>query len=163
MDALFNASRIASAVDAERLFLRIDPEGGRWPEPEAGWRVRVAFDREPTLALEVAKARPAIYLDLESEADRAKLFEPFHTTKGSKQGTGLGLAISHGIVERHRGHIAVTSAPGAGTAAASTIGGITPADAAVVALEGFDASGKGGNIRRIVSGESVGTRVAGRS
>lgn len=29
-----------------------------------------------TLALEVAKARPAIYLDLESEADRAKLAEP---------------------------------------------------------------------------------------
>lgn len=29
-----------------------------------------------TLALEVAEARPAIYLDLESEADRAKLSEP---------------------------------------------------------------------------------------
>jgi predicted AAA+ superfamily ATPase len=29
-----------------------------------------------TLALEVARARPAVYLDLESEADRAKLAEP---------------------------------------------------------------------------------------
>lgn len=29
-----------------------------------------------TLALEVARARPAVYLDLESEADRAKLSEP---------------------------------------------------------------------------------------
>lgn len=29
-----------------------------------------------TLALEVAKARPAVYLDLESQADRAKLAEP---------------------------------------------------------------------------------------
>ena len=29
-----------------------------------------------TLALEVAKARPSIYLDLESEADRAKLADP---------------------------------------------------------------------------------------
>lgn len=29
-----------------------------------------------TLALEVAKARPAVYLDLESDADRAKLSEP---------------------------------------------------------------------------------------
>lgn len=29
-----------------------------------------------TLALEVAKSRPAVYLDLESEADRAKLAEP---------------------------------------------------------------------------------------
>src|SRR5687768_1196924 len=29
-----------------------------------------------TLALAVAEARPAVYLDLESEADRAKLAEP---------------------------------------------------------------------------------------
>jgi hypothetical protein len=29
-----------------------------------------------TLALEVAQSRPSIYLDLESEADRAKLSEP---------------------------------------------------------------------------------------
>jgi predicted AAA+ superfamily ATPase len=29
-----------------------------------------------TLALEVAKGRPAVYLDVESEADRAKLSEP---------------------------------------------------------------------------------------
>ncbi|HEX8726162.1 MAG TPA: AAA family ATPase, partial [Gemmatimonadaceae bacterium] len=29
-----------------------------------------------TLALEIARTRPAVYLDLESEADRAKLAEP---------------------------------------------------------------------------------------
>jgi predicted AAA+ superfamily ATPase len=31
---------------------------------------------KPTLALAVAGSRPAVYLDLESEADRAKLADP---------------------------------------------------------------------------------------
>jgi signal transduction histidine kinase len=42
------------------------------------------------------------------------IFEPFFTTKEVGKGTGLGLAISYGIVERHRGSIAVRSEPGRG-------------------------------------------------
>jgi len=42
-----------------------------------------------------------------------KLFEPFVTTK--KSGTGLGLSIAYGIIERHKGKIAVDSTPGKGT------------------------------------------------
>jgi signal transduction histidine kinase len=44
---------------------------------------------------------------------RAKLFEPFLTTK--TKGTGLGLAIVKKTVEAHRGRIEVASQPGHGT------------------------------------------------
>jgi len=47
------------------------------------------------------------------EEIRSRLFEPFFTTKTS--GTGLGLAIAYGIMERHKGTIAVSSALGKGT------------------------------------------------
>ena len=46
---------------------------------------------------------------------RARIFEPFFSTKGLEHGTGLGLAVVYGIVEQHGGFIRVDSAPGEGT------------------------------------------------
>ena len=43
-----------------------------------------------------------------SAAVRARLFEPFYTTK-DLNGTGLGLWISSGIVTRHQGRLSVRS------------------------------------------------------
>jgi CheY-like chemotaxis protein len=48
-----------------------------------------------------------------TEAARARIFEPFYTTKVS--GRGLGLAAVLGIVHGHEGAIKVLSEPGRGT------------------------------------------------
>jgi signal transduction histidine kinase len=49
------------------------------------------------------------------DATRARLFEPFMTTKGPFGGHGLGLAVVHGIVASVGGAIHVESSPGRGS------------------------------------------------
>jgi signal transduction histidine kinase len=46
---------------------------------------------------------------------KAKIFDPFYTTKEVGEGTGLGLSISHGIIEKHSGSIKVQSEEGKGS------------------------------------------------
>jgi PAS domain S-box-containing protein len=46
---------------------------------------------------------------------RARIFEPFFSTKDSHRCTGLGLAVAYGLIESHGGHIQVDSRLGEGS------------------------------------------------
>jgi signal transduction histidine kinase len=48
-----------------------------------------------------------------SDEDKARIFEPFHTTR--EKGTGLGLGITVGIIEGFGGRLELTSTVGVGT------------------------------------------------
>lgn len=48
------------------------------------------------------------------EAALARVFDPFYTTKSVGVGTGLGLYVVYGIIQKHKGTIAVESREGQG-------------------------------------------------
>lgn len=74
---------------------------------QAGGPVEVEITPGKRLAIRVRDHGPGV-----PEADRERIFEPFHTTKS--QGTGLGLAVVLRIVRLHGGTVKVLDHPDGG-------------------------------------------------
>jgi PAS domain S-box-containing protein len=79
-------------------------------------------DYRPTLTVSTRDLGEAVEIKVRDNGTgiqpevRAKLFQPFFTTKPTGEGTGLGLSISYDIVtQQHGGTIEVESAPGSFT------------------------------------------------
>jgi two-component system NtrC family sensor kinase len=86
--------------------------------------VKNAFDAMPrggTLTISTRAAKSDVVIEVEDtgsgipESIRARIFEPFFSTKPIHQGSGLGLVIAKEAVERSGGLLEFSSQPGVGT------------------------------------------------
>jgi signal transduction histidine kinase len=69
-----------------------------------------AEDKNKYLVIEVGDTGCGIPADKVN-----RIFDPFFTTKSEKKGTGLGLSMVSSIIEKHNGHIDVSSEVDKGT------------------------------------------------
>jgi signal transduction histidine kinase len=77
----------------------------------SGGKLRVTSgQKDASVVITVSDTGPGI-----PEHIQPTIFEPFFTTKPEGKGTGLGLSTVLMVVERHKGAIDFTSAPGVGT------------------------------------------------
>jgi len=80
-----------------------------------------AIEDKGIITISTSKANGFIQINIKDSGSgmpeniKAKIFDPFYTTKEVGEGTGLGLSISHGIIEKHGGSIEVKSVVGKGS------------------------------------------------
>ena len=104
---------LASEVQLGQVFLNLLINAAQSIPPGAVLknevRVRTGQDDRGRVVVEISDTGCGI-----PEANRARLFTPFFTTKPVGVGTGLGLSIVQGIIHGHGGEISVESTVGKG-------------------------------------------------
>ena len=130
--AVTNVTRVLQPALGERIELitRLDPVAGRVAinQGQLGQVVmnlvvnaRDAMPEGGRLVVETAAAGAEVVLSVSDtgvgmdEETRARLFEPYFTTKEPGKGMGLGLATVYDVVMQSGGRIEVASAPGRGS------------------------------------------------
>lgn len=132
---LGDAIAVAVEVEAEHGWIRVDPTqleqvvinlavNARDAMPTGGTMTIAVHDLrsiDPNRPDPDLSAGPFVRISVSDtgtgmdEATRAKIFDPFYTTKGPGKGTGLGLSTVFGIVTQSGGQIGVETAPGEGS------------------------------------------------
>ncbi len=111
LNLVHNAVDAMSAVPEKILTIRISVAGVQSVGYKAGYRKADYFRvGDSMVVIEVADTGKGMDKDV-----LTKLFEPFFTTKETGKGTGLGLSLALMIMDRMRGTIDVSSAPGEGS------------------------------------------------
>ncbi|MCD6380136.1 response regulator [bacterium] len=115
---------VGSGVQLEQAFLNVClnardamPDGGRIILKTESIFIdnnypRLSLDMKPGLYVRISISDTGVGMDNET---KAKIFEPFYTTKKRGEGTGLGLNMVYGIIKKHGGFVNVYSEIGEGT------------------------------------------------
>jgi two-component system cell cycle sensor histidine kinase/response regulator CckA len=115
----------------------------------AGGTIIVRAENVDSAYREIPTLKPGRYIRLSVQDSGigiprdhiGKVFDPYFTTK--QEGSGLGLAVTYAIIRKHSGHIAVESAPGAGTTFTVYLPACDAGCAEAQAVETMTAGGQG--------------------